>query len=127
MNMYWTIPGFEQLTKQQLFDMAAAHIKSTGKKSASNGICCYASSGCAASPFLQKKRREDADLVAGSAATGWRALQLEKYVPDTHASFVEELQTCHDWAEDGEHFMIQWTGGMIRLAERHGLSSTVLD
>ena len=55
-NVSNVIPGFESLTKQQLFDISSAHILKTRTRCVtSSGGCTYRGVGCAAAPFLTKK------------------------------------------------------------------------
>ena len=48
------ISNFDQLTKQDMFDMALAHVRKNGKQSMRDGVCCYTGTGigCAASVFI---------------------------------------------------------------------------
>lgn len=130
MNKYITIEGFENLTKQQMFDMSAKHILSTKTKSFNeDGNCSYAGTGCAAAPFIREECRAAADVdPSGGAATGWGFLRSRGDVPEHNAEFVRELQYCHDETEHevGSMFVDEWLDSMYRLAEHMGLDTTVL-
>ena len=119
---YITIPGFEKLSKQELFDMSAAHICSTRQKSYGSVVgCSYAGSGCAAAPFIRPEHRQRADKY------GTWARQVDLLLaPDHETSFVLALQCCHDFATE-RGFFDDWKRNMCSLAERHGLSTAKLD
>ena len=91
---YYTIEGFEQLTKEQLLIMSVTHVLTTQEKSNTKGTCKYAGIGCAASPFLREECREEADDMAGS----WEALSDIGLVPNVNSGFINEMQRAHDWA-----------------------------
>ena len=135
MTIYITIPGFEKLTKQEMFDISARHILATGKPSVNEGstLCVYAGSGCAAAPFIREDQREIADgLDIGARGTGWKSLSDNGHVPKHEDDFVVRLQLCHDDAitvssEEDFNFMELWEDSMRILAAEHGLSTAVLD
>ena len=135
MTIYITIPGFEKLTKQEMFDISARHILATGKPSVNEGstLCVYAGSGCAAAPFIREDQREIADgLDISARSTGWKSLSDNGHVPKHEDDFVVRLQLCHDDAitvssEEDFNFMELWEDSMRILAAEHGLSTAVLD
>ena len=120
---FLTIPGFEKLTKQELFDLSARHILRTRQKSMTTGsICTYQGSGCAASPFLREECRAEADDAVGNPM--WGNLAEEGLVPDHELKFVSELQKCHD-ESSSLNFMPEWRNKMRRLADDYGLDEGV--
>lgn len=89
--MLLTIPEFEQLSEQQIFDMSVDHITKTGRPSMSDsGNCTYRGIGCAAAPFLTPEGRQEA------GATPWEILMTTGRVPRDHSTLVQQLQKCHD-------------------------------
>jgi len=87
--MKHTIPGFKNLSKQELLNMSVAHVLKNGEPSMRNGNCSYAGIGCAAAPFLKPSGRE---TLTGS----WLFLVNEGRVSSHEAAFVHHLQICHD-------------------------------
>lgn len=119
MANYHTIEGFEQLSKQQLFDMAAAHVLKNGRPSrAITGVCTYGGIGCAAAPFLKPESRE---ALHGS----WSTLIELGSVPAHEGQFVQELQCCHDTAHRDVLFISDFQHKMLYLADEYGLSASV--
>lgn len=124
MNDYFTIDGFEQLSKQQMFDMAVTHLARTRQRSSLlSGACTYSGVGCAASVFLKPESRETADKVISVPA--WHHLAERGFVPSNYVGFVSELQRCHDGA-DGERFVDSVRGRLFHLAEEHQLDDSKL-
>jgi len=132
-----TIPNLTSLSKQELFDMSARHIIAQGKQSAryneGTGSCVYSGSGCAAAPFILPEMRAMAD---GFGA--WRVLVREELAPSHEATFIRELQACHDnnaWDRSKPRnppaeptaFLIGWRASMGRLAEKYNLNIAALD
>ena len=123
------IPGFEKLSKQELFDMAAAHVLKNGKASMWGGSCSYKGIGCAAAPFLTPERRE------GNPGS-WLTLSRREEVPQHEATFIQDLQLCHDApaAEqrdaggryDDKWFIEQYKMKMKLLAKANNLSPAIL-
>lgn len=102
MSKHITIEGFEQLSKQQLFDMSLAHLRTTRIKSVSRtggSYCSYSGAGCAAAPFIREDQRKLADNPDGKIippGLSWSGLVDRGLVPPHESSFVYELQACHD-------------------------------
>lgn len=125
---YITIPGFEALTPQQLFDMALTHIRTTRTRSTrqheSGGpiSCSYTGSGCAASVFIREEERERADSC-GDEPIGapWVALFHKNMVPDHHVILISRLQRCHDNTPNDEGFMDCFEQNMKNAARDHAL------
>lgn len=129
-----TIPGFEAMTRQQLFDLSLAHIRSTGVKSTRKkqsgavfkNVCCYGGTGCAAAVFLQPEYRDAFDQMAGGEGYAWTALARAGHVSPHEVEFVSYLQAAHDRA--GTHgegqFMADYENRMRRLAENYDLTYT---
>lgn len=94
------IPGFEQLTPQQVFNISAAHLLKQGKRAVGRDeVCSYRApdgTQCAAGPFLTD---ECAKHLQGS----WDALVMYKQVPDTNKALIVRLQSAHDMAYDIDH------------------------
>lgn len=117
------IPGFESLTKQQLFDMAAKHVLTNGRPSFDEygGQCSYKGIGCAAAPFLTEKARE---VLNGS----WGSLARGGYVPDNNKKFVQQIQDCHNLNSRGsDGFVNLFKISMKDVAKQHNLNTFVLD
>lgn len=84
------IPGFESLSAQQVFDMAARHVLKNGQPSmGANGICSYAGIGCAAAPFLTADARS-------TLTHGWTTLRNNGLVPSVHSHLIACIQDAHD-------------------------------
>lgn len=114
-----TIPGFTDLTRQQMFDAAIAHVGTTREKSKRGTGCVYGGIGCAASVFLTEDARRLADSLPDSS---WDTLALTKRVPAHEYDFVTALQLCHDAAsENNGRFMFNWTANMRTLGLEKGL------
>ena len=117
-----TIDGFEQLTQQQIFDMAVEHIGNTKQKSICGKGCVYSGSGCNAAPLLKPEYHRTAD------ATGsWQDLVESKLVPKTNFLFIDELQSAHDDSYNDESFMRTWYYKMFNLAEIYKLDTTKIN
>lgn len=128
MSKYITIDGFEQLSKQQMFDMAVSHIKSTGVKSCKlSGNCIYSGTGCNASIFIKPDFHNNADegVYGGSS---WVTLAKNGVVPLHEYRFVSDLQSAHDRCERPEKvFKREYVGYMAELAANHRLDPTSLN
>ena len=116
---YITIDGFEHLTEQQCFNMAAAHILKTKKKSVYNNRCVYYGSGCAASVFMKPEYHT---LISSS----WDSLAYSKKVPNTNQRLISRLQNAHDMSSL-DMFMPNWLERMRILAELFNLDPSILD
>ena len=128
MSKFITIDDFENLTKQQMFDMAAKHILTTKKKSVSeHGACLYSGSGCAASVFIKPEFRKTADDLDSLDGTGWSHLVCENLVPDHLPKFVVDLQVAHDCSDSGPNFLTDYVQRMCVVAARYKLDSSILD
>lgn len=120
---YVTIEGFEDLTQQQMFDMSARHVLSTGQKSmGKGGVCQYGGVGCAASPFLRPEKRELMD----SDESGWDNLYDDKFVPSHQHDLVCAMQSAHDNSKDND-FIVNFKVAMRKVAAEFDLSDAVLD
>lgn len=120
-----TIDGFEQLSKQQMFDMAAKHILKTGKQSLKvieyGSGCTYSGSGCAASVFIKPEYHAQADDCGP-----WRILVKNGNASTHEKDFIQELQYAHDRALP-DIFMFDWRGRMRVLAHDYQLNDEVLN
>ena len=126
------ISNFDQLTKQDMFDMALAHVRKNGKQSMHNGVCCYAGIGCAASVFIDPESL--AKLSQKNNGLCWNALVKNNGLSMHEQAFVSRLQTCHDGyetsyklsdADNDELFMRQYELHMRALADKHDLTYTL--
>ena len=132
---YITIPGFEDLTQQQMFDMSLAHIRKTrvksyGKVEATDGYgphlvdsCKYSGSGCNAAPFIREECRAEADCANGPFSPCWRGLYDKGRVPKHEVLFVTQLQQVHDDC-DINRFMVEYEKAMEAFAINHNLVYT---
>jgi hypothetical protein len=116
-----TVEGFEQLTPQQMYDMSASHILSTGVKSEVNGRCQYAGTGCALAPFIKPEYREQADSLGPIDMVVQQA-----FAPEVNLPLLQDLAYAHDRTHPGETFMAEWKMFMRKLARKHSLSDEVL-
>ena len=125
------ISNFDQLTKQDMFDMALAHVRKNGKQSMRDGVCCYTGIGCAASVFIDPESL--AKLSQRNNGRSWNALVKNNGLSMHEQAFVSSLQGCHDRyipvrdlsdAENDELFMRQYEQHMRKLAEEHDLTYT---
>ena len=112
------IEGFEYLSKQMMFDMALAHIRSTRTRSVdkATGQCVYSGSGCAASVFLTEEAKQQLQST-------WHCLVIDGRVPDHEVEFVQVLQRAHDndmrW--DGKTFMDRYESAMYNISKIYDL------
>jgi hypothetical protein len=118
-----TIDGFDQLSRQQIFDMAVEHIQKTRTKSTKDdsAACLYAGIGCAASVFLKPESRAMMDRSGD-----WKSLVSRKGVPDHEAHLIAQLQDAHDSA-DACNFMTHWSINMHRVADNNNLDTAKLE
>lgn len=112
------IEGFESLSKQEIFNMAAAHVLKNGKRSSYNGACSYQGIGCAAAPFLT-------DSARGKLVGSWSSLFELELIPGHECAFIQRIQECHDYCDD-LHFVAAFKAGMQGVAEDHNLDPSVL-
>lgn len=128
MSEYLTIDGFESMTRQELYDMSARHILSTGVRSARPGDsgCVYSGTGCAAAPFLRPECREKADKADHGISTGWCTLAHVGFVPAHEENLISKLQQAHDACRDADTFMQDWAKQMWAVARSFGLSDAVV-
>lgn len=125
----YVIEGFESLTPQQCFDMAAKHVLSTGKQCRNSststqigGDCSYQGIGCAASVFLTEEGKQE---LVGS----WACIVMECGLPEENAMLIYNIQQCHDyWADGhGELFLEFFERTMREVAMKYNLSVAVFD
>lgn len=128
--MDYVIPGFEDMTPQEVFDLSAKHILTTRTKSMrrfdSGERCAYSGSGCAASVFLTKPAIADIEHVGADSSQDWCDLVNEGVVPHTNEELISEMQHAHDDAP-ADCFMQAWEAGMRHIAQRFSLSTAVFD
>lgn len=126
------ISNFDQLTKQDIFDMALAHVRKNGKQSMHNGVCCYTGIGCAASVFIDPESL--AKLSRDDNSRRWNILVKNNGLSTHENSLVSQLQWCHDMyvpahdlsdAENDELFMRQYEQHMRALADKLDLTYTL--
>lgn len=121
MQKRYVIDGFESLTPQQCFDIAAKHVLSTGVKCMTRDrVCTYTGVGCAAAPFLTEEGR---NTIVGS----WSTVVSRWEQPDTNESIIQEVQICHDGSRDGPDFLQDFKKAMICVADNYSLSPAVFD
>lgn len=110
---YATIDGFESLTEQEVFDIAAGHLLKQMERSEIGRGCCYRGENglmCAAGPFLKDEH------AAKCERSSWRGLTDGGTVPDTNSVLIGELQMIHDIYAPSE-----WWGKLESLAKRYKL------
>ena len=122
MSNYLTIPGFESLTQQEIFDLGLAHIRKTrtkGIRGTPEGrkICSYQGSGCVASVLLREEARKDAD-THGS----WSTIAASGDAPSTHRDLIGDMQEAHDDSPNGAGFMAKFEHNMCAIAKKYNLS-----
>lgn len=127
-----TIEGFESLSKQDMFDKAAAHIIANGPSfNIALDACRYGGSGCAAAVFI----REDLRAIADQHGS-WRTLETMRLVPLHNFELIRSLQDTHDGSVlaakdngviDHNNFFTLWQAEMKTIAKFHGLSSAAVD
>ena len=125
------ISNFDQLTKQDIFDMALAHVRKNGKQSMRGGVCCYTGIGCAASVFIDPESL--AKLSRKNNGLRWKRLVANNDLSSHEQDFIGCLQTCHDRylpahelsdADNDDLFMRQYELHMRALADKHNLTYT---
>lgn len=119
MPNYMTIPGFEDMTEQQVFDISAAHLLRQMVRSA-NGVCLYRSGklACAAGVFLTDEGAKAADNLEDP---DWYAVVEAGWAPPTNERLVLQLQGVHDYDDPSE-----WHEALRLLAKEHNLNDAVL-
>ena len=110
---YYTIDGFENLTPQQVGEMAVRHVLKNGRKSFDGTDCTYDGIGCAASVFLKPEYRH------GNAS--WSSLYDKGLVPQAHILQVRALQDDHDYAHSGD-FLADYKRRSRNTFARFGLT-----
>jgi hypothetical protein len=85
-----TIPGFESLSPQRIFDMAAEHVLKNGKPAMNDNAssCTYRGIGCAASVFLKDPQ--------SAPVASWGTLCDEGLAPQHQEHLICEIQLAHD-------------------------------
>lgn len=140
--MLHTIPGFDTLTEQQVFDMAVSHIATTRQPSISeinvDGVqCAYGGSGCNAAPFLTEEGKRLGDQLTETGEGGsWRDLVQKKWASDANMELIIELQIVHDDAAavaaditgniDNSIFLNAYKERMVRIADKRNLNISAL-
>jgi len=125
---YATIPGFEQLTAQQVFDMSASHLLKQMEKSSFNdrphSLCAYRGRNglkCAAGVFLTDEGAPECDDYDNCGeGSGWSELVSAGLVPDTNWILIQELQKLHDECDPR-----YWRDRLIDLAAANSLDDSV--
>lgn len=110
---YATIDGFESLTAQEVFDIAAGHLLKQMKRSENGEGCRYrGKSGlmCAAGPFLKDECTEKCE------GNSWFGLTDDGLVPNANSVLISELQMVHDVT-----FPSDWPSRLEALAKRYNL------
>ncbi len=130
-SKYITIEGFENLSEQDIFDLAVAHIGETRTKSVDiNDQCVYGGDGCNAAPLIRPEYRGKADTWSPGwgelEGSGWNILVSTGLVPDKCAEFILVLQGCHDNAPEGQDFVPHWKKSMEELAAKFNLNASKL-
>lgn len=115
---------------QRLVNEAYAHIKATGKASLDrNGDCSYAGSGCAFSPAIKPKYRENGNIVARGASYVIRNYPefLENWARRLNPILAQAVQNCHDVPalreiDEGESFTFEeFARRLERVCKDHSL------
>lgn len=128
MKESYTIHGFEKLTQQEIFDKAAHHILSTGKKSVEEcGTCTYSGSGCAAAPFIKPEYR---DHVVGVWPPVWNSMEMHRRKgfnrPMHEGDLIRAIQVCHDRSTNDKGFVSEFKERMRVVAIRYNLNTKAL-
>lgn len=125
-------------TRQEAFDLAAAHLLKTRKPSLAEpnasgfASCLYGGSGCALAPFLPV----DPALVEEWDALGAIGDIPEDKLPDhivEDLEFYNELQEAHDEPAAGKmavppgEWLSEWLRHMRAVARKYRLSPAVLE
>jgi len=118
---YATIPGFENMTAQQVFDMSASHLlKQMGRSQSDSEACLYRGPNglkCAAGVFLTDEGAEAAD---NSCENTWGGVVARRIAPPENESLIESLQNIHDYRR-----IDTWREQLKLLAECEGLDDSV--
>lgn len=115
------IDGFEQLTPQQCFDMAARHVLRNGRPGVdAGGSCVYSGIGCAAAPFLTEEAKSEFNYT-------WDQMP----VPNANRGLIRALQQAHDRAAmdhlNGADFVSAFKRNATEVGAGFGLSLAALD
>lgn len=113
------IDGFDDLTQQDIFDLAVAHIGKTGVRSDRAGRCVYSGSGCNAAPLIASGHQR-ADQKGGWSSV---VVATGRYA---NLSFINDLQDAHDRTSKG-NFQSDWGKNMRDLADEYRLDKTKLN
>lgn len=124
-----TIPGFENLSRQEIFNISVRHVLANGKKSMNDQQCVYSGIGCAAAPFIREEERQASDGRCSSMVGGsnWANLRSGGYVPDHHVEFIQNLQQCHDNSSDDDNFIDDFKDRARAFALHYELKTDVLN
>lgn len=122
MPNYITIPEFETLSEQEVFNMSARHLLTQMEQSTDpyeGGVCLYRGPEgrmCAAGMFIADEHALRAEHKT------WDLLVNLRKAPRIHLGLVVSLQTLHDHYAPEE-----WADRLHDLATRLGLSTAVVD
>ena len=125
-SAYATIPGFEEMSAQDIFNLSASHLLKQRKRCESDEeTCLYRKDGmaCAAGVFLTDEGAKKADSYAdkGGGGLAWDAVVAAGLAPDHHTRLILDLQGVHDGSDDPE----LWRDQLHKLAAEYQLNSDV--
>jgi hypothetical protein len=127
---YLTIPGFEQLSQQRIFNMAAEHVLNNGKPAMVCGVCTYAGIGCAASVFLANPKN--------APVASWLRLTEWGDAPNHEEELIHAIQVAHDRNAYGNdydaygnrkangNFIADFMKSMLEVATEYKLDPSIL-
>lgn len=117
-----TLATLHEATAQQVFDQAARHLLTQGRKSLADTdetFCAYRGTDglkCAAGCFIaDNEYRNDFE------GERWDLLSEAELVPTTHSNLIRALQAVHDGKDCHD-----WKRALVDLADSYGLSTDVL-
>lgn len=119
-----TLATLPQASRQEVFDQAARHLLTQGKKSLrvdGRSTCGYRSTAgalaCGAGCFIA-----DAEYRESMEGAAWISLAADGRVPRTHRALIGSIQTCHD-----NYYPSEWPNELRRVAQLYTLSAAVVD
>lgn len=119
---YLTIPGFQDMSAQEVFDMSARHLLKQMQRSESSSTCLYRSGNlaCAAGVFLTDAGAEAADSLSGPQGSPWDMVVQNELAPVTNVQLICELQSVHDYNDP-----IAWKEKLMDVAKDFNLNDAV--
>lgn len=116
-----TLNTLSQATAQEVFDQAAVHMLTQGKRSHLDGHGCqyrHQELKCAGGCFISDDQYDKKNMEG----RGWKTLRDDHLVPSDHSQLIAELQRLHDCVPPHN-----WRSTLLHFAVDKNLDPAVLD